>query len=79
MRNADCNVFCKTTWPGGFVCLPKGAAAPDPRAYARVSGGAGAGAAPGGKCYGDNLAAAADIASTGSYFGDVGARSAAAS
>jgi len=60
------------------VCLPKGAAAPDPRAYARVSGGAGAGAAPGGKCYGDNLAAAADIASTGSYFGDVGARSASA-
>lgn len=54
--------------------MPKGSAAPDARVYGRTdAAGAGIGGNAG-KCYGENMAAAADIVSTGSYFGDVGAR-----
>jgi hypothetical protein len=78
VRNPACVVYCKKTWPGGLVCLPKGSAAPDPGVYGRAAPGGGGIGGNAGKCYGENMAAAADIASTGSYFGDLGARSAAA-
>jgi len=74
VRNAACTVYCKKTWPGGYVCVPKGSAAPDVRVYGRAEPGGGGIGGAAGKCYGENMAAAADIASTGSYFGDVGAR-----
>jgi hypothetical protein len=74
VRGVPLDCYCKTTWPGGILCIKKGAAAPDPTLYARVGGPGGSSAATSPKCYGPNLATGGDIANDGTFIQAVGGR-----
>jgi hypothetical protein len=77
-RNPPWDCYCRKVWPGGIFCLPKGAAAPDKGAFARVTVSAAGKIAPNKQCYGQNLAGGGDLGGSGTFFGDLGAREAGA-
>jgi len=71
IKNPPMDCYCKKTWPGGIVCVPKGAGAPSNEWQSYGGSSAGSGTGGGANCYGNNMAKSADVASTGTYFGDV--------